>query len=255
MATVTVFTADRMAALENGTVVDGSVVGDNLILTTHDGTPIDAGNVRGPIGTTGNTGNTGPAGADAAFVVRASDPNANLTLSNTQTIDGVALVAGDRVLARNQTTAANNGIYVVVSGGAWTRATDADAAAEISGKIVIVQEGTLHAGTRWTNNFKKTDTIGTTAMTWQRVLDGFNAVVIAVSGTTDASGFLTVTHGLGWAPSAIFAMNSSPSVNFPVLWGIDTIGTTTFRCRFFNASSAGAANAQATGSQKFLCIR
>lgn len=47
MSTVTGFTAERMLAIENGTVVDGSVVGDNLILTTKDGTPIDAGNVRG----------------------------------------------------------------------------------------------------------------------------------------------------------------------------------------------------------------
>lgn len=50
MATVTGFTADRMLAIENGTVVDGSVVGDNLILTTKGGTNIDAGNVRGPAG-------------------------------------------------------------------------------------------------------------------------------------------------------------------------------------------------------------
>lgn len=50
MATVTVFTAERMQAIEDSTVVDGSVVGDNLILETRDGTPIDAGNVRGPAG-------------------------------------------------------------------------------------------------------------------------------------------------------------------------------------------------------------
>lgn len=53
MATVTGFTAERMLIIENSTVVDGEVVGNNLILYTRDGTPIDAGNVRGPIGPAG----------------------------------------------------------------------------------------------------------------------------------------------------------------------------------------------------------
>lgn len=50
MATVTGFTAARMLAMEAATIVDGDVVGDNLILTRHDGTTFNAGNVRGPIG-------------------------------------------------------------------------------------------------------------------------------------------------------------------------------------------------------------
>lgn len=252
MATVTVFTADRMQAIEDGAIIDGDVIGDDLILTTKDGTPINAGNVRGPQGTIGNTG---APGQDNVFIVRASDPTANLVLSNTQTIDGVALVAGDRVLAKNQTAAQDNGIWVVVSGGAWTRATDADSSAEIAAAMVRVQEGTQHGGTRWTTSFKKTDTFGTTAMVWRRVLDGLNAAIITFSGTTDASGFLTVTHNLGWTPTAVFAMNGSPASNFPVLWGADTFGTTTFRGRYFNANSPGAAASMATGSQKYLCIR
>lgn len=56
MATVTGFTSARMLQIENTTVVDGDVVGDNLILKTRAGTTIDAGNVRGP------KGDTGPAG-------------------------------------------------------------------------------------------------------------------------------------------------------------------------------------------------
>src|SRR4051812_8331924 len=60
---------------------------------------------------------------------------ANLTLSGTQTIDGVAVVANDRVLAKDQSTASGNGIYVVAA-GAWARATDADGANEIEGMAV-----------------------------------------------------------------------------------------------------------------------
>jgi len=53
MATVTGFTAERMLEIENSTVVDGEVQGDNLILQTRDGTPINAGSVRGPQGVPG----------------------------------------------------------------------------------------------------------------------------------------------------------------------------------------------------------
>lgn len=55
MATVTGFTAERMEAIEAASVVDGEVVGDNLILTRFDSSTIDAGNVRGPTGSPGIT--------------------------------------------------------------------------------------------------------------------------------------------------------------------------------------------------------
>lgn len=56
MATVTGLTAERMLEIEAESVIDGDVVGDNLILRRHDGTTIDAGSVRGPKGNTGNAG-------------------------------------------------------------------------------------------------------------------------------------------------------------------------------------------------------
>lgn len=62
MATVTGLTADRMLAIEAASVVDGDIVGDNLILTQHGGTQINAGNVRGPAGP------AGPIGADLGLL-------------------------------------------------------------------------------------------------------------------------------------------------------------------------------------------
>jgi hypothetical protein len=59
MATVTGFTAERMLVIENETVVDGEVQGDNLILSRRDGITIDAGNVRGPVGPVGPVGPIG----------------------------------------------------------------------------------------------------------------------------------------------------------------------------------------------------
>jgi microcystin-dependent protein len=56
MATITGFTADRMLAIENASVVDGEIVGSNLILTRHDGSTIDAGPVLGPPGPQGPVG-------------------------------------------------------------------------------------------------------------------------------------------------------------------------------------------------------
>lgn len=95
---------------------------------------------------------------------------ANITLSGTQTIDGVAVVAGDRVLVKDQTTAAENGIYVVAA-GAWSRAADANAASELASATVGVDSGTANGGITFDTDFKSTDTLGTTAMSWFRVMD------------------------------------------------------------------------------------
>ncbi len=83
-------------------------------------------------------------GLDVKQSVRAASTG-NLTLSGVQTVDGVSLVAGNRVLAKNQTTASQNGVYVVAS-GAWTRATDFDEPFEVSaGVFFFVEEGTVNA--------------------------------------------------------------------------------------------------------------
>lgn len=95
---------------------------------------------------------------------------ANITLSGLQSIDGVSLVAGDRVLVKNQTTASANGIYIVAA-GAWTRSVDADLNTEIAGAIVNVDYGTTNGGQSFTTDFKASDTIGTTAMAWYRMID------------------------------------------------------------------------------------
>lgn len=72
-----------------------------------------------------------------------------ITLSNTQTIDGVAIVAGDRVLVAGQADPIANGIYVAAA-GAWARATDADGAGELaSGTLIAIREGTTEGDSLW----------------------------------------------------------------------------------------------------------
>ena len=68
MAEITGFTAARMLEIENNTIVDGAIVGDDLILTTFGGTDINAGNVRGPVGPEGPIGEVSQAELDAALV-------------------------------------------------------------------------------------------------------------------------------------------------------------------------------------------
>src|ERR1700693_1404543 len=66
----------------------------------------------------------------------------NITLSGTQTIDGVTVVAGNRVLVTAQSTGANNGIYIVAS-GAWTSSTDFNSFTPMNeGLLVHVIAGT-----------------------------------------------------------------------------------------------------------------
>jgi len=88
----------------------------------------------------------------------------NITLSGTQTVNGVALVATDRILVAGQTAGAENGVWVVAA-GAWTRATDSDTDAELRGYIVSISNGT-YAGYKYINTNGSTITIGTTAVTY-----------------------------------------------------------------------------------------
>ena len=91
----------------------------------------------------------------------------NITLSGTQTIDGVALDAGDRVLVKNQTNKTQNGIYVVVDGASWTRATDADQNGELTaGSFTFVEEGTNYNDSGWVISTNGEIVIGTDIMEW-----------------------------------------------------------------------------------------
>lgn len=125
---------------------------------------------------------------DSAFKpnVRAAT-TANITLSGTQTIDGVAVVSADRVLVKDQTTAADNGIYIVAS-GAWTRVTDANAAAELAGAVVAVARGTVNGGKIFKTTFTAANVLGTDAMTWTEFgAGGGGGASVTVSGTAPSS--------------------------------------------------------------------
>jgi phage-related tail fiber protein len=126
-----------------------------------------------------NTSATHP-GSSFKSSVRAAT-TANITLSGTQTIDGVVLVAGGRVLVKDQTTGSQNGLYVV-SASSWARSADADnsPAGEItSGLYVFVEEGSTNADTGWVLATNMPITLGTTSLTFQQ----FNGLAQLTAGT------------------------------------------------------------------------
>ena len=119
------------------------------------------------------------------------------TLTNSGTlgalsIDGVAVAASDRILVKDQTSAAQNGIYSVTNTGsavaAWvlTRVTDADTNTELGSAVVTVTSGTANGGRVYMTFFKATDTVGTTAMPWYLVLTG-GPSIITTSMLTDGA--------------------------------------------------------------------
>jgi hypothetical protein len=85
---------------------------------------------------------------------------------NGDTIDGVVLATGDRILLKDQTTGSQNGIYTVNASGAPTRATDADTGAELVCATVRVSEGTANADSEWSCTTNAPITVGATALAW-----------------------------------------------------------------------------------------
>lgn len=97
--------------------------------------------------------------------VRAATTTNLASLSGLLVVDGVTLVAGDRVLVKDQTTASQNGIYVVAS-GAWTRSLDADIWDELISAYVFVQQGASNLDQGFICTVDAGGTLGTTAVTW-----------------------------------------------------------------------------------------
>ena len=86
----------------------------------------------------------------------------NLTLSGTQTIDGVSVAADERVLVKDQTDASENGIYDCKA-GAWARSSDFDSNTEVtSGAFTFVEQGTVNADAGFVLTTDGSITVGTT---------------------------------------------------------------------------------------------
>ncbi|WP_052229430.1 phage tail protein [Pseudomonas fluorescens] len=93
--------------------------------------------------------------------------SSNIVLNGAQQIDGVAVIAGDRVLVANQTLAKDNGLWIVANGD-WVRASDANSNAKVTpGLTVMVEEGTANGDSLWHLTTNAPITLGTTALTFK----------------------------------------------------------------------------------------
>jgi hypothetical protein len=125
----------------------------------------------------------------------------NITLSGLQTIDGVPVAVGSRVLVKNQTSPANNGIYTAAS-GAWTRSTTFDGAGEVvGGTMVLVTSGTVNGATTWRVDGTGAITIGSSPINFVLVIQS-GAVTVrdkgaAADGVTDARAAFVTCDGVG----------------------------------------------------------
>ena len=103
----------------------------------------------------------------------------------------VTLVAGDRVLVKNQSTASENGIYVVQPSGAAVRATDFNSSETVSpGAFTFVEEGTVNADSGWVMTTDGTITVGTTPISW--ALFSVAGTILAGDGLSKSGNVLNV---------------------------------------------------------------
>lgn len=125
---------------------------------------------------------------------------ANYTTNGNITLSGLAvqangdwtstLTAGDRILVKNQTSGANNGIYVAAA-GAWARSADANTWAEIVSAYLFVLSGTTWAGSSWVDTNQTGGTLGTTPITFVQFSN--NATYTAGTGLTLAGYQFSIT--------------------------------------------------------------
>jgi len=148
-------------------------------------------------------------GLDTKDSVRVAT-TANITLSGTQTIDGVSVQANDRVLVKDQSTGSQNGIYVA-SASAWARAADADANADVTaGLYVWVEEGTANGDQGWILTTNDDITVGSTALTFTQFSG--TGQITAGTGMTKSGNTLNV-GGLSVSEMAGSAVQTSSEVS------------------------------------------
>jgi hypothetical protein len=168
-------------SLAGGTMSGAIAMGTNRI--TGMGDPVNAQDAATKIYVDNSV-----QGLDAKASCRVAT-TANITLSGTQTIDGVAVIAGDRVLVKDQSTASENGIYIVAA-GSWSRSADANTWDELVHAYSFVEAGTAGANNGYVCTVTAGGTLGSTAVTWVQFSGA--GQVIAGTGMTKTGNTLNV---------------------------------------------------------------
>jgi len=165
-------------------------------------------------------------GLDVKGSVRVAT-TANGTLAsafaNSQTVDGVSLSTGDRVLIKNQSTGSENGIYTVNASGAPTRATDFDSNSEVTGgAFTFIEEGTINSDSGWVMSNNGAVTVGTTALAFVQFSGA--GQISAGAGMTKSGNTLDVIGGTG---ITVAANSLAIDTAWPGQVALVTLGTVT----------------------------
>jgi hypothetical protein len=125
----------------------------------------------------------------------ATTANINLTtdLENGDTLDGVTLVTGDRVLVKDQTDATANGLYIVVASGAASRDPQFDTIAELSGQMIVVNQGTANDNKIFLCTTDSNATIGLSNITYTIITPANVGTVTSIGVADSGSSEFTVT--------------------------------------------------------------
>lgn len=170
---------------------------------------------------------------------------ANITLSGLQTVDGVVLVADDRVLVKNQTTGSENGIYAADT-GTWERAKDFNGVYDIvKGTMARVTDGSTLSDSYWAVSTANPITIGTTAITFTQVNNALTGVSAFIATLLDDATAAAARATLLIETTSTVASAASPDIWTGTGHLIDYTGTT--------AASSFPAAPQAGAARELLC--
>ena len=174
--------------------------------------------------------------------------SANITsLSGAMTIDGIALVAGDRILVKDQAAASQNGIYVVAA-GTWSRASDADTWAELVSAYVFVEQGTTNADNGFLCTIDQGGTLGSTAITFVQFSGA--GQINAGSGLSKTGNQLDVVAGTGITVAADSVALTGPALQLHNLATNGLVACTaagTVAARSVGASGSGVSVSNGDG--------
>lgn len=177
--------------------------------------------------------------ASTATVTKAS------AMDNGKTVDGVVLATNDRVLLKNQSSAAENGVWVVAASGAPARATDFDTWAEFVGAIVNVTAGSTNANTSWRFASNSGGTLDTTAISFLQFGTSITLPVPVASGGTGSTDAATAFAALKVTGTTAATGVLQLATNAEVITGTDTAKA---------ATAAGVAAAIAAAPNPAPCI-
>ena len=231
---------DAKLALAGGTMTGAIAMGTSKI--TGLGTPTDAADAA----TKAYVDALGEGLHIHASVVAATTANITLAtdVENGDVLDGVTLATGNRILVKNQSTASENGIYVVAASGAPSRAADFDAPAEIDGgDFVFVTGGTANDNKGFVQ-INTVGTVGTDAIEFSQ-FSGAGTFVAGNGLTLTDNSFsinTSITADLSTAQTLTNKTLTSPKINLGINAQTDTTYTFVLADdgKFLTASNASA---------------